>query len=118
MLRSRVLEVFTDPWPTFYFTLGRGKPSRPVEQLYFTHRGEIIGSFKITMIVRSEGQLPKLCSITNRESEWQIKPDNYVAICDPPFAPLEDRVYHPGFRGWHYFDLCRYRETLDAKVRI
>ena len=118
MARSRVLEAFTSPWPIFYFTLGRGKPAQEIEKLYWTHKSRIIGHFKITSIVRNAGQLPKLKSITGEFSEWQIKPDAWVAICNPPFYPLEEKLFYMGFRGWRYFALDTYRGSLDAKVRL
>ena len=116
--RKRVLEVFTHPWADFYFTLGRGKPSKPIDELYYTHNGRILGHFKIREIVRNEGQLPKLTSITGETSEWQIKLGNYVAICEPPFVPLEEKLMYEGFRGWRYFAIDEYRGSLDSQVRL
>jgi len=119
MERAHTLEVFTHKWAVFYFTLGRGRPrkSEP-DQLYYTHRGEILGYFAIAEIVQNVGQLPKLTAIDGTESEWQIKGDAWVAICKPPFHELEEKIFHEGFRGWRYFDLNAYRGTLGAKVRI
>lgn len=119
MPRSKVLEVFTHDWGHFYFTLGRGKPKEEPSELWYTHRGQIIGHFNVERIVRNLGNnLPRLRSISGEVSEWQIKLMNWVAICRPPFHPLEEKLYHEGFRGWHYFELEKYRGTLDAKVRI
>lgn len=118
MERAKVLAVFTHPWPIFYFTLGRGRPQQPPATLYFTHQGRILGSFSIDEILRNDGSFPKLRSITNKESEWQIKADAWVAICRPPFHRLTERLFHEGFRGWRYFDLDAYRGTLESKVRI
>lgn len=118
MEREHTLEVFTHPWGNFYFSLGRGKPQKPVEEIYFTHRGEILGSFAICRIVQNAGQLPKLTSLQGDESEWQIKPDTWVAICPAPFRPLEEKIFHDGFRGWRYFDLAAYHGTIGAKVRL
>ena len=118
MLPKKVLQVFTHDWGNFYFTLGRGKPQRPIEQIYFTHRGRILGYFDITRIVINDGSLPKLRSLSNIESEWQIKDDRWVAICGPPFHALSEKLYHEGFRGWHYFDLEEHRGDLSAKIRI
>lgn len=115
----KVLEVFTHDWGRFYFTLGRGRPKDPcVYKIYFTHRGRILGDFSIDEIVQNVGQLPKLRSLSDTESQWQIKGDRWVAICSPPFHRLEEKLYHEGFRGWHYFDLEAYRGTVGAKVRI
>lgn len=119
MTQKHTLEVFASPWPIFYFTLGRGKPQREVTQIYHTHRGQILGHFEIQAIVRNMGDnLPKLTAIDGSESEWQIKLMNWVAVCPPPFHPIEGKLYHEGFRGWRYFDLESYRGTIGAKVRI
>jgi hypothetical protein len=118
MSRKKTLEVFTHDWGRFFFTLGRGKPKKTVDRIYFTHCGRIIGSFAVGEIVINNGDLPKLRSLSDQESEWQIKPDRWVAICPPPFTKLSERLYHEGFRGWHYFDLEEYRGYLSSKVRI
>lgn len=116
----KVLEVFTHDWGNFYFTLGRGKPALETlpDEIWFTHRGRILGHFKISKIVRNEGQLPKLRSLSGEASEWQIKPDNWVAICEPPFIRLKEKLYFTGFRGWRYFDLAKHRGSLDSKVQL
>lgn len=115
----KVLEVFTHDWGNFYFTLGRGRPKDPaVDQIFYTHRGRILGHFDIRQIVQNVGQLPKLRSLSGETSEWQIKGDNWVAICPPPFHRLEEKLYHDGFRGWRYFDLESYRGTVGARIRI
>lgn len=118
MEAKHTLKVFSHPWAKFYFTLGRGKPKRFIEQLFFTHRGVILGHFVIGEIVQNVGQLPKLESLDGSESGWQIKADAWVAICGPPFHVLADRVYHDGFRGFRYFDLLAYRGSIDSKVRL
>jgi len=119
MPRTKVLEVFNHDWGQFYFTIGRGKPSQDPAELYYTHRGGIIGYFTITAIIRNLGDnLPKLRSISGETSEWQIKLMNWVAVCDPPFHKLDEKIFHEGFRGWRYFDLATYKRTLDAKVRV
>src|SRR5271163_3094848 len=100
MPADKVLEVFTADWPTFYFTLGRGKPQRPIDQLWYTHQGRILGYFTIDEIVQNAGQLPKLTAIDDTESEWQIRADAWVAVCRPPFVRLNKKIYHEGFRGW------------------
>jgi hypothetical protein len=114
----RVREAFTHEWGRFYFVIGRGKPKRPIDRLFFTHRGRIIGHFEIAEIVQNAGQLPKLRSISGETSEWQIKGDSWVAICDPPFHFLQEKVFHSGFRGFRYFDLQAYRGTWESKVRV
>jgi hypothetical protein len=120
MPRSKVLEIFTHDWGgCFYFALGRGKPQQEITQLYFTHRGEIIGHFDILKLVQNDGSLPKLRSLSDAESQWQIKPDRWVAVCAPPFHRLpRPRLYYPAHRGWHYFSLEEYKGTLESKVRI
>jgi hypothetical protein len=119
MARSKVLEVFNHPWGQFYFTLGRGKPAKAVQQLWYTHRGEIIGYFEIHEIVRNLGDnLPKLHSITGEVSEWQIKLMNYVAVCNPPFHPAPERAYMDSFRGWHYFNWDEHLSLPYSKVRL
>lgn len=118
MPRSHTLEVFHHGWARFYFSLGRGKPSQAIDKLWFTHRGQVIGHFHISEIKRNDGSLPKLQALDGKESEWQIKPDAWVAICDPPFSNLVARVFHDGFRGWRYFDFDKYAQTMDAKVRL
>jgi hypothetical protein len=102
----------------YYFTLGRGRPKRDVSQIYFTHRGRIIGHFDIAEIVQNAGQLPLLTTLDGEPSEWQIKADAWVAVCDPPFHKLGDPIYFSGFRGFRYFDLETYRYTREAKVRL
>lgn len=117
--RARVLEVFNHEWGTFYFTLGKGKPSKPVDELWYTHKGEILGYFKVEEIIRNLGDnIPKLTSISGEESEWQIKLMNYVAICRPPFFTAPERTYHDGFRGWHYFDFSTHANSPYSKVRL
>jgi hypothetical protein len=115
---KRVREAFTHDWGRFYFVIGRGKPKRAIDRLFFTHRGVILGHFEIAEIVQNAGQLPRLRSISGETSEWQIRGDSWVAICDPPFHFLQERVCHSGFRGFRYFDLQAYRRTWESKVRI
>lgn len=114
----KVLQVFTHDWGNFYFTLGRGHPKQEVDQIFFTHRGRILGSFTVGRIVQNDGSLPKLRSLSDVESEWQIRGDAWVAVCPPPFFRLKEKLYHEGFRGWRYFDLNSYRGTLDSKIHI
>lgn len=118
MTEEHTLKVFSHEWGRFYFSLGPRKPKQAFEQIYYTHRGRILGHFDVEEVVQNAGQLPKLHSLEGEESEWQIKADAWVAICKPPFHRLEDRIYHEAFRGWRYFDLDKYRGTLDAKVRL
>jgi len=106
-------------WTTYYFTLGRGAPKREgVDELYFTHRGRILGNFSIAEIVQNAGQLPQLTTLDGDPSEWQIKADAWVAVCRAPFHRLSERLYHEGFRGWRYFDIEAHRGSLGSKVRL
>ncbi len=117
--RGHITEFLDGRLCRYYFTLGRGAPKRSgVDQLYFTHQGEIIGHFEIEEIVRNERQFPKLTTLDGEPSVWQIKLLAWVAVCRPPFHRLEERIYHEGFRGWRYFDLDSYRKTVGAKIRI
>jgi hypothetical protein len=118
MASRKTLEVFSHEWTTFYFSLGRGKPTRPVSQLWFTHRGRILGNFEIAEIVKNAGQLPKLRSLSNEVSEWQIKRDNWVAICFEPIVRLKENIYYCGFRGWRYFDLKSYRLLQESRILL
>jgi len=118
MAPDLVRKIFEHKWGRFYFSLGRGKPQLPVGHIWFTHRGVLLGKFTIDELVRNEGQLPKLRSLSNRVSEWQIKPLNWVAICSPPIQWLEERIYHESFRGWRYFTFTAYRETVDATINL
>jgi hypothetical protein len=105
------------PWTHFYYTLGRGKPKQKLEKLWFTYRGRILGSFMVIEVVINDGSLPRLGRLDGGESDWQIKPDNWVAICNL-FEKAPHRVYMSGFRGFRYFDYDAYRRSADAKVRI
>jgi len=116
----------------YFFTLGRGRPSKTepagdylgcpawggIYQLYFSHRGILIGNFSVVCIVQNVGQLPLLTTLDGKPSEWQIKSDRWVAVCAPPFHRMKERLYHEGFRGWRYFDLEAYRGSTAAKCRI
>jgi hypothetical protein len=119
--RGRISEFLSCEFSHFYFTLGRGRPQSPdpVTELYFTHNGQLLGHFEIEEIVQNKGQLPLLTTLDGRPSEWQIKPDRWVAVCKPPFHWLDaPNIYHAGFRGWRYFDLKTYEGTLESKVRL
>ncbi len=108
-------------WCNYYFTLGRGRPRRDgftLRQLYFTHKGIVIGYFDVAEVVQNVGQLPQLTNMDGDPSAWQIPGDAWVAVCPPPFHPLRDRVFHHGFQGWRYFDLQKYRSSLDARIRL
>lgn len=125
--RGKINKFLSAPFSNFYFTLGRGRPKRwdlitgglvVVTEIYFTHNGVILGHFDITEIVQNKGQLPLLTTLGGEPSEWQIKPDRWVAVCRPPFHYIGEELFHAGFRGWRYFDLAAYRATLDSKVRL
>jgi hypothetical protein len=114
----KVLRVFNHPWANFYFSVGKGKPKEAVERLWYTHRGRILGYFRVRELKQNDGSFPKLRSITGEVSEWQFKPDIWVAICHAPFVRLEERVYHSGFRGWRYFDLEQYKSTPESRINF
>jgi hypothetical protein len=106
-------------WTTYYFTLGRNRPKRVTpEQLYFTHKGLVVGYFRIADIVRNAGQLPLLTNMDGDPSAWQLKTEAWGAVCEPPFHRLKEKIFFGGFQGWRFFDLETYRRTLDAIVRI
>ena len=115
------------PWTMYYFTLGRGLPKRvnlrpesrsECDRLWFTYRGRIMGSFDIVQVLRNDGSLPRLNRLDGGESDWQIKPDAWVAICKPPCQRLRERVYMSGFRGFRYFNLEQYRTTTESRIRL
>jgi hypothetical protein len=116
----KVLRIFSEdcPFADFYFTLGRGKPRRAIDNLWFCYRGRILGYFKVREIVCNVGQLPRLCRLDGEPSAWQIKQGRFVAICDAPFHRLKERVYMDSFRGFHYFDFAAYSESSEAKIAI
>ena len=115
-----VSEIFASDRPPFcryYFSLGRGKPKIEPSRLWFTYRGRILGSFLIDEIVRNDGSLPKLRKLSGEEGEWQIRPDAWVAVCEPPCRRLEERLFMAGFRGWRYFDVDAYRNSPESRMR-
>jgi len=117
----KVLQIFNEKepaFPNYYFTLGRGKPQREVGELWFTYRGRILGNFEVREIACNVGQFPPLRRIDGGESEWQIRRDNWVAVCDPPFHRLREKLYMGAFRGWHYFDVGAYRGTSESRIAI
>lgn len=105
-------------WARYYFTLGRGKPKQPIAKIWFTWRGRILGSFEIEAVVCNDGSLPQLSRIDGGESEWQIRRDAWVAVCVPGCDRLKDRLFMPGFRGWHYFDFESWRASPESRVRL
>ena len=120
MPRRKVLAIFRSKFALFYFVLGKGKPQRPIEHLWFTHQGEIVGRFRVQEIVCNVGQLPKLRSLKIARANGNIKRDRYVAICPGPFAPTAgfkasaEPVYHDSFRGFRYFDFTEYCQTIHG----
>jgi len=104
-------------WSEYYFTLGRGKPQKPIGRLFFTWRGRILGSFIVDRVVINDGSLPRLSHLDGEESDWQIKPDRWVAICCCDCVPLKERVFMGGFRGWRYFSLQEFKETPESRFR-
>src|SRR5260370_8156977 len=73
-------------WSTYFFTLGQGKPKRYTPtQLYFTHKGIIIGHFVMADILQNPGHLPKLTNIDGNPSSCQIPRDAQTTLTRPPF---------------------------------
>lgn len=120
MSREKVLRIFRMRGTEFYFVVSRGKPSQAIERLWYTHQGEIVGCFSVREVVCNVGQLPKLRSLEDRESEWQIKRDRWVAICPGPFTPTpgDEPVFHDSFRGFHYFNFGEYSQTMESRIAI
>jgi hypothetical protein len=114
---ARMFSESVPPFHVFYFTLGRGMPKEPVERLWFTYQGRILGWFPVEEIIVNVGQIPTLNRLDGGESDWQIKKDAKVAICAPPCHRLTERIFMDGFRGWRYFNLESYRLTVDARYR-
>jgi hypothetical protein len=111
--------IFKANWPTYYFTLGRGKPSQTIERLWFTHHGRVRGWFKVLAVECNVGQFPPLRRIDGGVSEWQIQRDRWVAICEPPFHWQQGvPVFMDSFRGWHYFNFDEYVQSPEAKIAI
>ena len=48
-------------------------------------------------------------------SDWQIKLDAWVAVCDD-FIKLRERMFMSGFRGFRYFDVPEYRGHLTLRI--
>jgi hypothetical protein len=114
---ARVFSPDHPPFTRYYFSLGRGKPKQEIGRMWFNYQGRIIGSFEVEEIVCNDGTLPKLHRLDGGESGWQIRKDAWVAICAPPCERPKERIFHDSFRGWRYFDLERYRGTVDARYR-
>jgi hypothetical protein len=102
----------------YYFTIGRGKTKAPITKIWYTWRGRMLGSFVVDEIVRNDGSLPKLRSLSDEESGWQIKPYAWVAICMPGCDRLRDRVFMSSFRGWRYFDIASYQDNPESRIRF
>lgn len=114
---ARLFSETNPPFVKFYFTLGRGRPHQQIDRIWFTYQGRILGYFHIETIVVNDGTLPRLRSIENEESEWQIRKDAKVAICSSPCVRLRERLFMDGFRGWRYFDVDAYRAVPESRWR-
>lgn len=118
----KVLQIFREAekgaaFSVYYFTLGKGKPKQVINRIWFTYSNRILGAFTVRQVVCNVGQLPKLRRIDGSESEWQIKRDRYVVICDT-FRRLPGKVYYGSFRGFHYFDFDAYSRSVESKIAI
>lgn len=125
MDRKKVLRIFALRGTLFYFVVSRGKPKHAIEYLWFSHQDEVVGRFKVQEVVCNVGQLPKLRSLENRESEWQIKRDRWVAICPGPFQPTknlwmpgDEPIFYGSFRGFRYFSFEEYIQTTESRIAI
>jgi hypothetical protein len=115
---AEIFSATTPPFFRYYFTLGRGKPKVTVDHIWYTFRGRILGRFEVAEIVCNDGTLPRLASLSGEESEWQIRKDAWVAVCNPPCLRIKERIFHEGFRGWRYFNLDEYAQTSEARHRF
>jgi hypothetical protein len=113
---ARMFSESVPPFHVYFFTLGRGMPKQKIDRLWFTYQGRIIGWFPVEEIIVNVGQIPVLNRLDGGESDWQIKKDAKVAICNPPCVRLKERIFMDGFRGWRYFDFQTYRGTSDARI--
>lgn len=106
----------------YVFQLGKGKPKHVPDRLWFVFRGRLYGNFEIARIEQNVGQFEDLATMYRREDlacEWHLRPDNWMAICKPPFSFFRGKhVYYGGFQGWRYFDFATYVKSMEAKVRI
>ena len=100
----------------YYFAIGRGKPKQPIERVWYTYQGRIIGSWKVDRMVVNDGSFPRLSSISG--GEWTIKHDAYVLICGSGCERPRQRLYMSGFRGWRYFDFEAYSHSAESRLRI
>lgn len=120
MAARKVAAIFSPEgrWNRYYFSVGRGKPRQPVERIWFTWRGRILGHFEVESIVCNDGTLPTLRSLEDEQSEWQFRKDVWIAVCHPGCRRLRERVFFNPFRGFRYFDLDSYRGSPDARHRF
>ena len=115
---ARMFSGTVPPFHVYFFTLGRGMPKQKVERLWFTYEGRILGWFPVEAIIVNVGQIPALNRLDGGESDWQIRKDAKVAICNPPCVRLKDRLFMSGFRGWRYFNLENYKQTSESRYRL
>jgi hypothetical protein len=106
------------PFHVFYFTLGRGMPKQKIERLWFTYQGRVVGWFPVEEIIVNVGQIPTLNRLDGGESDWQIRKDAKVAICNPPCVRLKERLFMDGFRGFRYFDIDAWRQNPESRHRF
>lgn len=113
----KVLRIFClrPPFTRYFFSLGRAKPKQPVEYIWFTYRGRVLGKVLVEELIQNDGSLPRLNRLEGGESGWQFKHDVWIAVCLPTMERLRQHIYHGGFRGWRYFDLEAYRATPAAR---
>jgi hypothetical protein len=109
----RVRKFLSTPWGFFIFSLGRGRPKRPIERLYFTFRGRIFGWIHVTAVEENTGQYDQHLK-TMFGDGW--RPGRIICRCAPPFHFIDELVFHRGFQGWRYFDFDVYRNSEAARL--
>jgi hypothetical protein len=115
---ARMFDEKLPPFHIYYFTLGRGMPKQQIERLWFTYQGRIVGWFPVEEIIVNVGQIPALNRLDGGESDWQMRKDAKVAICNPPCVRLKERLFMSGFRGYRYFDIDAWRENPESRHRF
>ncbi len=103
----------------YFFALGKNKPKQPIERVWFTFRGRIVGFFAVTHFVVNDGSmevfdhLNKACG----EGNWHIPRDYWTCICESGFTRAPLRRFMSGFRGWRYFNFDEYADSPAGRFR-
>lgn len=125
----------------FYFTVGRGRPKREVERLWFTHKGEVLGCFIIKGFEMYAGDMQDLIDrlmvggrtldsatgprpsvqefnetvpgkLSGKKPYWRPKPGTWLCFVRPPFQVLPD-VDRFYFKGFRGF---RYFDLKEHRI--